>query len=210
MQKIILLGSVIIVCSVCCFGSSLINSSDINQSGEEALPSSSTKKVIQEVPTNIVTEKSDKTITTSPTSTSYKSPTITYTKGPTKTPQPTNTATTKPGASLEGIYLLYLSTTELQFKEYMSYTYGEKINEQVVVGQVLDDGNVALAGEWSEFYYGVYDFCVILQNVPKDIALSYVKGHSIQLEATVYGLIGDYGYYYDCETTLLLKYLDSY
>lgn len=130
-------------------------------------------------------------------------PSIEMTK--TEPPEPTPTQAVK----LDGIYLLYLSTTKLQFKEYMSYVFGQKINEEVIVGQVMDDGNVALAGKWSEYYFGVYEFCVIVQNVPKNIALSYVKGHSITLEATISRLVGNYQFYWDCKNTLLLSYISS-
>lgn len=137
----------------------------------------------------------------------YKDEELTPSSDLVKTSPPVPTPT--PAIKLEGIYLLYLSTTELQFKEYMSYVFGQKINEKVVVGQVLDDGNVALSGKWSEYYLGVYEFCVIVQNVPKDIALSYVKGRAINLEATVSRLVGNYQLYWDCENALVLTYISS-
>ena len=197
MQKVILLGFILLLSIICCCGTSAINqlyNDDLNY--QLSTLSQTTKQTSTE---------------NTPINQSFSStPEIKPTTSSTSTSQPTYTITPKSGITLEGIYLLYLSTTELQFKEYMSYTYGEKITEEVVVGQVMDDGKVVLAGKWSESYYGIYEFCVVVQNVPKDIALSYVKGKKIYLEASIYGLVGNYNYYWDCENTLILSYIDSH
>ncbi len=205
MKKFFLLGFILLLSIVCCCGTTATNLNSNNVNNDDL--TIKTEKILEE----------DIDLTSTPNVTKIKftpsftiTPKVSTTINYTSTFSPTKTSTTTSGISLEGLYLLYLSTTELQFKEYMSYAYGEKIQDQVVVGQVLDDGNVALAGEWSEHYYGFYEFCVIVQNVPKDIAMTYVKGHSIYLEATIYSLIGDYNYYYDCENTLILSYIDSH
>jgi len=90
----------------------------------------------------------------------------------------------------------------------MKYVYGQKIHEKVLIGTVLDDGKVGLAGSWSDFYFGIYEFCVVVLNVPKNKAMALTKGSSIEMEASVINLFGDYSYFYDCENTLVLNFID--
>lgn len=208
MQKILLVGFILLISSVCCIGSS-INELETNENKNYQDLSDYEQTSHVNVSTLRATISADSTPIPQNMTTTPENQVATNTQY-INTIQPTNTSTPNSEIPLEGIYLLYLSATELQFNEYMSYTFGEQISEEVVVGQVLEDGNVALAGEWSENYYGIYDFCVVVLNVPKDTALNFVKGHTIFLDATVYGLIDDYGYYWDCENTLLLDYIDSH
>jgi len=191
---------------------------------QTAIAQTSNAEIISQDIEETATETSTPTITLTPTITSTltKTHTPTITPSLTITPTTTNTATATQTQtntatptitpteciSLKGIYLLYLSTTELQFKEYMKYVYGQRINEKVTIGTVLDDGKVALAGSWSDSYTGVYEFCIVVLNVPKAEALALTKGSSIEMEASVNSLYGDYTYFYDCENTLVLNFID--
>ncbi len=96
--------------------------------------------------------------------------------------------------------------TEMQFKEYRDQIMGKKVNDVVRIGNVSEDGKLFLSGSWSTNLFDIYEMCMIVISVPKDTALSFSAGDVITLNATVYGLVGNYSYYNNCENTLLLTY----
>jgi hypothetical protein len=98
--------------------------------------------------------------------------------------------------------------TSLQFSEYKKDIIGKKVDEGVIVNSVNDDGNIDLKGPWSPTLFNVSDFCVVVSGVPRDQALQYNSGRLLMLEASIYGLVGDYNYYYNCENTLILRYIN--
>lgn len=150
---------------------------------------------------------------TPPTPTRSSTPTSTHTNTPTPSKTPTSTKTLTPSktptppVTVEGIYDNFKHMTALQFAEYKKGILGKKMVDIVTVGNVSEDGKVGLSGSWSPLLFNVSDFCVVVTGVPKDTALTFNGGQEIELEATVNGLIGNYNYYSNCETTLLLSYI---
>ena len=157
------------------------------------------------------TPEPSKTITPSQTftPTSLYTPTVTATPTITLTPTRTNTPTKTevPTYDVYDIYRNYLNLTELQFNEYKNEIIGKQISSLVQIGQVTDNGKLLLSGEWSAHIINYYDFCVVVELVPNDVALSIEKGEYIQLKALINGIVGDNRYYWNCETTLVLNYV---
>lgn len=165
------------------------------------------------------------TLTAAPTRTQTSIPTITPTFGPsptftrtatiTRTPTLTRTATSTPTPTitplppldLDDIYSNYLDMTSLQFSEYKEDIIGKKVVDYVEIGGVQEDGKLNLSGSWSNDYEIIYDYCVVVSGIPREKALKYNAGQKILLEATVYGLVGDYNYYFNCENTLILNFV---
>lgn len=157
------------------------------------------------------TATSTNTPTGTPTQTATIDPFITPTDLPTNTVTPTHTpkptSTEIPPLTIEDIYYNFEDMTAFQFEDYRNKIIGEKLLDIVNIGNVSENGLLILAGPWSPVLFNISDFCVIVNNVPKQTALSFSSGQWINLEATVYGLIGDYDYYFNCENTLILRYI---
>ena len=164
-----------------------------------ATPSST--PTITDTPTATHTFPSTPTRTLRPTNT----PVPTKTPRPTATPIPTKTPI--PAIRLNTIYNNYESMTTLQFSQYKREIIGKPVRETVKIGQVDDNGKVILSGAWSPFLINIWEFCVVVNNVPKDIAINLNGGDTVPLEATINGLVGDYNYYYNCKNALLLNYV---
>jgi len=128
-------------------------------------------------PTN--TPEPTKTLTPSQTltPTSLYSPTVTATSTITLTPTKTNTPTKTevPTYDVYDIYRNYKNLTELQFNEYKNEIIGNHISSLVQIGQVTDNGKLLLSGEWSAHIINYYDFCIVVELVPNDVALSIKK-----------------------------------
>lgn len=141
------------------------------------------------------------TLTRTPTPTKTSTPTKTPTSTPTRTPSPT------PALTLIEIYDNFQTMTAFQFEDYKKNIIGKKVIDIVQIGNVSEDGKVALSGPWSPLIFNISDFCVVITSVPKDVALLFSGGQIILLEATINGIVGDYNYYINCENTLLLTYI---
>ena len=150
------------------------------------------------------------TPSSTPTETSTPTATHTFTPIPTRTPIPTATPipsrTPIPAVLINAIYNHYEHMTGLQFDEYKKSILGKPVRQTVTIANVDDKGRVSIYGPWYDSLVSIYDFCVIVTGVPSDIALSLNGGDKVYLEATINGIIGDYNYFYNCETTVQLTY----
>jgi len=123
MSRIFLVGLILMIASICC-GTTATNQLENDQltthqekASEEGFLPSPTKITTPKIVTTKIQSMMPDDLSTA---ISY-TPTEKHTGTITPTQQPSATITSTPGTSLQGIYLLYLSTTELQFKEYMEY-----------------------------------------------------------------------------------------
>ncbi len=116
------------------------------------------------------------------------------------------TITPLPPVTLEDIYANFDKMTELQFSEYQKTIIGKSIQQKVKIGNVNDKGVVSLLGEWSPTIINLTEFCVIVNNVPREIAINLNGGDEHYLQANINGIVGNYNYYYNCENTLVLVY----
>jgi len=137
-------------------------------------------------------------------------PTPTRTLVPTRTPIPSPTprpsATPVPAVAIETIYNNLQRMTELQFTDYKKTLVGKPVRQRVKVGNVNDQGNLLLSGDWSPLIFNVSDFCVVVRQTPREFARSLDPGETFFLEAIIQGIVSDYGYYLNCENTLILTY----
>jgi hypothetical protein len=173
----------------------------VDWNGSEWIASNLVKisDTIRKIPT-IPTSTPTPTFTSTPTNTSI----------PTKTPKPIQTprpsATLPPPVNLNFIYNNFETMTTLQFQEFKKEIAGEQVRQSVEVANVQDDGKVSLQGPWSPFIINISDYCVVVTGVPKDFALTLNGGDTFYLEATINGIVGNYGYYFNCKNTLVLNY----
>ena len=121
------------------------------------------------------------------TSTSIYSPTITLTpsRTPTRTRTSTPSRTPTPTIKVIAIYYSFKNGTSLQFSNYLSSIIGQTVKDQVTIGNVSENGVLNLYGPWSPELFNWSDFCVVVNNVPKDTAIKFYGGQVINLEATV-------------------------
>jgi len=99
--------------------------------------------------------------------------------------------------------------TELQFKNYMATIVGKRISQTVTVSNVDRNGNVTLSGAWNDFsILEWWEFCVVVRNVPTKLAETLSGGEEISMTAVINGIAENNSFYYNCESTLLLGYLE--
>ncbi len=134
----------------------------------------------------------------------------TATPTPSSTPIPTSTLrpsiTPIPAISLNTIYNNYQSMTTFKFNEYKNRIIGKPIRETVEVANVDKNGNINLSGPWDPFIFNIWDFCAIVNKVPSEKALSLDGGDHFYLDGTIMGIIGDYNYFFNCKTAIIIKY----
>jgi hypothetical protein len=142
--------------------------------------------------------------TSSPTATFTSSPTSTRTPIPTATLPPTRTPI--PAILLYDIYDNFKHMTEYQFSVYKDEIAGKPVRENIIVGNVDDNGRIVIAGPWSENFFNLYDFCMTVTGVPSEIAVTLNSGDLVYLDASINRIVGNWNYYYNCENTLVLVY----
>jgi SH3-like domain-containing protein len=176
----------------------------VDQDGQVWVAITLVKSELQLADLPVVTQRPTATPTQTTTSTPTNTPTATRTPLPSKTPLPTKTP--PPAILIEQIYYNYQNMTGLQFQEYKKQIVGKPVRQIVTIGNVADDGKVQLSGDWSPLIFNVWDFCAVVTNVPKSVAIDLSGGRDVYLEATINGVVGDYSYYYNCKTALILNY----
>jgi uncharacterized protein YraI len=126
---------------------------------------------------------------------------------PTATMAPTATITPIPPIVIEDIYWNYQSMTKLQFSNYKNEIIGKMVRQEVIVGNVNEQGVVSLSGDWSPIIINFSEFGVAITGVPLEIANTLTGGDKYYLEARINGIIGDYNYYSNRETVVVLQFI---
>jgi uncharacterized protein YraI len=120
---------------------------------------------------------------------------------------PTATITPIPPIVIEDIYKNYKQLTKLQFSNYKNGIIGRMVEQYVIVGNVSEKGIVSLSGDWSPEIINFSDFGVALTGVPLEIASTLTGGGKYYLKAQINNIVGDYNYFSNRETVVVLQFI---
>lgn len=134
--------------------------------------------------------------------------TPTMTPLPTATNTPIPTATKIPPITLKEIYHNFRYMTGLQFEEYRNTLPGRIVEESVEVRNVDSYGRISIKGDWSPLILNITDYCVVVIGMPQSKSIKLDGGEMIAIRARIKHLLGNYHYYYNCENTLVLEYIN--